>query len=147
MNLRHEIILGTLNGIGIVTALATLLGVWAGHHIVRRVEFTASSLAIPVGVAMIAGVALEIGALLSHNQEITAAAGILGATAFWDAFEFVRQGRRVQRGHAPANPHNPRHAQYLAIGNATLADLLKRRPVGHTVDISELQALSQVDRR
>jgi len=32
----------------------------------------------------------------------------------WDAFEFYRQHYRIQSGHAPANPDNPRHARILA---------------------------------
>ena len=42
------------------------------------------------------------------------ATGILGVTLLWDSFEFWRQQKRVIKGHAPANPDNPRHARILA---------------------------------
>jgi len=35
-------------------------------------------------------------------------------TFLWDAFEFYRQHYRIQSGHAPANPDNPRYARILA---------------------------------
>ena len=55
-------------------------------------------------------------------------------TVLWDALEFTRQHRRVVKGHAPANPSNPRHARILAEhSNATTLDLLKRDPLGRQV--------------
>ena len=54
---------------------------------------------------------------------------ILGITLLWDALEFTRQQKRVKKGHAPANPHNPRHAKILAEHpTATTLDLLKHLP-------------------
>jgi hypothetical protein len=39
--------------------------------------------------------------------------GILGITLLWDALEMTRQQRRICKGHAHANPDNPRHARIL----------------------------------
>ncbi len=118
----------TLNGIGVVAALATFLGVWMGHVTVRKVEFRASDLRVPVLLAVLIGVGLEVAALSSSSLAVSVACGILGMTALFDALEFRRQFKRVKKGHAPANPRNPRHAPLLAEGKATPVDLLKREP-------------------
>jgi hypothetical protein len=44
-----------------------------------------------------------------------------------------RQQKRVLKGHAPANPENPRHAAFLAQGKGTTEDLLEREPQGKPV--------------
>ncbi len=118
----------TLNGIGVVAALATFLGVWIGHVTVRKVEYRAPDLRVPMFIAVISGLALEIAALSSSSLYVSGACGILGMTALFDALEFRRQFKRVKKGHAPANPDNPRHAPLLAEGKATTHDLLKREP-------------------
>ena len=120
----------TLNGIGVVTALATFFGVWIGHVTVRKVEYRAANLRGPMIAAVIIGLALETIALLSNSLYISGACGILGMTALFDALEFRRQFKRVKKGHAPANPNNPRHAPLLAAGTATTIDLLKHEPTG-----------------
>ena len=38
----------TLNRIGVVAALATFLGVWIGHVTVRKVEYRAPDLRVPM---------------------------------------------------------------------------------------------------
>ncbi len=120
----------TLNAIGAVAALATFLGVWIGHVTVRKVEYRAPDLRVPMLIASIGGLILEIVALASTSLSVSGACGILGMTALFDALEFRRQFERVKKGHAPANPNNPRHAPLLAEGRATTNDLLKREPVG-----------------
>ena len=122
---------------GVVAAIATFLGVWIGHVTVRKVEYVTGDLRIPAIVAVIVGLALEIAALSSDSLLVSGALGILGMTVLFDAFEFRRQHQRVKRGHAPANPNNPRHAKLLAEGHGTLVDWLKRDPVGHAVDPKE----------
>ena len=119
-----------LNGIGLVAALATFFGVWAGHVLVRKIEFSARSLTPPTIMAVIVGVSLEVIALSSDNVSLSGACGIVGMTALFDAFELRRQYRRVKTGHAPANPNNPRHADLLASGKATTINWLKREPIG-----------------
>jgi hypothetical protein len=74
-------------------------------------------------------------ALSSGSLYISGACGILGMTALFDALEFRRQFKRVKKGHAPANPNNPRHAPLLAEGQATTVDLLKREPVGRLANL------------
>ncbi len=120
----------TLNWIGVVAALATFFGVWIGHVTVRKVEYRAPDLRVPIFIAAITGLALEVVALSSSSLSVSGACGILGMTALFDALEFRRQFKRIQKGRAPANPNNPRHAPLLAEGAATTVDLLKREPTG-----------------
>jgi hypothetical protein len=64
----------------------------------------------------------------------------VGLTLLWDAFEFVRQSRRVMKGHAPANPDNPRHAGYLQKHDtATTRDWLNRDPHGRPLSPADLE--------
>jgi hypothetical protein len=120
----------TLNWIGVAAALATFFGVWIGHVLVRRVEYRAPDLRVPLLGAIIIGLALEVAALSSSSLYVSGVCGILGMTALFDALEFRRQFKRVKKGHAPANPNNPRHAAVLAEGVATTSDALKREPTG-----------------
>ncbi len=120
----------TLNAIGVVATLATFFGVWIGHVTVRKVEYRAPDLHVPIFSAAIIGLALEVVALSSSSLYISGMCGVLGMTALFDALEFRRQFKRIKKGHAPANPHNPRHAPLLAEGTATTVDLLKREPTG-----------------
>ncbi len=123
----------TLNGIGVIASIATFFGVWLGHVTVRKVEYHALDLRMPIVIAIVIGLALEVIALSSSSSYLSGACGILGTTALFDALEFRRQFKRVKKGHAPANPDNPRHARLLAEGQATTIDLLKRNPVGHII--------------
>ncbi len=120
----------TLNWIGVVAALATFFGVWIGHVTVRKVEYRAPDLRVPMFSAVLIGLALEAMALASNSLYVSGVCGILGMTALFDALEFRRQFKRVQKGHAPANPNNPRHASLLVDGKATTVDVLKREPLG-----------------
>ncbi len=130
----------TLNGIGLVAALATFFGVWIGHVTVRKVEYHAPNLRGPMLSALIIGVTLEVVALSSDSLYVSGACGILGMTALFDALEFRRQFKRVKKGHAQANPSNPRHAPLLANGQATTIDLLKREPTGQVITYKEQAA-------
>jgi hypothetical protein len=127
----------TLNAIGLVAALATFYGVWFGHVTVRKVEYRAPDLRVPMSVAIVIGLALEVVALSSDSLYVSGACGILGMTALFDALEFRRQFKRVKKGHAPANPTNPRHAPLLAEGKATTIDWLKREPTGQVIICKE----------
>ena len=121
----------TFNWIGVVAALATFFGVWIGHVTVRKVEYRAPDLRGPMLLAILIGGALELAALSSSSLYVSGACGILGMTVLFDALEFRRQFKRVKKGHAPANPNNPRHVPLLAEGQATTGDLLKREPAQH----------------
>jgi len=127
-----------INFIGLIAALAAFLGIWLGHVSVRVIERNAKKLWPPIAIAVVLGLILEIYSLSTINQPLSTAAGILGITILWDALEFTRQERRIKKGHAPANPSNPRHAQILAeYSSATTLDLLKRDPVGRQVSPDE----------
>jgi hypothetical protein len=127
-----------INFIGITAALAVFLGIWLGHVSVRVIERNAKKLWLPIAIAIVLGLVLEIFSLLTVNCLLSTATGILGITILWDALEFIRQEKRVKKGHAPANPSNPRHAQILAdYPSATTHDLLNRDPVGRQVSSDE----------
>lgn len=131
-----------LNTLGIVCAIATFGGVWLGHVAVRRIEFHAPTLTLPILSTLGLGLAAEIASILLKVPSASAALGILGMTLLWDSFEFVRQERRIRKGFAPANPNNPRHARILQESPAaTTLDWLKREPCGRQYTSKEIEAI------
>ena len=134
-----------INLIGLIAALAAFIGIWLGHVSVRVIERNAKTLWQPIIIAIALGLVLEIWSLITDYRLLSTVTGILGITILWDALEFVRQEKRVKKGHAPANPSNPRHAQILAEhSSATTLDLLKRNPVGRPVNPNEaIQLLTE----
>jgi len=127
-----------LNFIGLVAAITAFLGIWLGHVSVRIIERNVRRLWPSITIAITLGITLEIWSLMTGYRLLSTALGILGITILWDAFEFIRQEKRVKKGHAPAYPDNPRHARILAEHpSATTLDLLKRDPVGHPVAANE----------
>ncbi len=119
-----------LNWIGVLAAAATFSSVWLGHVGVRKIEAHSPTLWLPMIAALALGLGSEVGTLLSKSLYLSGALGIFGATLLWDALEFIRQHTRVEQGHAPANPANPRHARLLVGGTATTMDWLAREPHG-----------------
>lgn len=118
----------TLNGAGIAAAACAFLGIWLGHRAVRRVEFTSTDLKLPMLLFASAGLGMEMLSLQTAGRPLSAGLGILGITLLWDTLELWRQQKRVQKGHAAANPDNPRHARILAnYPAATTADPLRTR--------------------
>ena len=116
---------------GLWMALATFLGIWGGHVGVRWLERTVTRIAPAAAVLATLGLGLNLFTFFAPNLNVAGVCSIIGITLLWDAYELFRQQRRVQKGHAPANPRNPRHAAYLAAaGPATTADLLDREPTG-----------------
>jgi hypothetical protein len=131
-----------VNPIGLAAAASTFLGVWFGHVAVRKIESISPTIWLPTSVFAIAGVALEWFSLSTFNLPLSTASGILGITLLWDAIEFTRQQNRVKKGHAPANPHNPRHARLMReYESVTTVDLLKREPIGNPVSSGEATKL------
>ena len=127
-----------LNLIGLIAAVSTFLGVWFGHVAVRKIEYISPTIWLPTTGFAMAGIVSEGLALLTPSFLLSTAFGILGFTFLWDALEFTRQQNRIKKGHAPANPHNPRHARLLReYPSATTLDLLKRDPIGEQVSPSE----------
>jgi uncharacterized protein DUF4491 len=121
-----------MNFIGVVAALTAFFSIWFGHVAVRKIEFISPTIWIPTLIFAALGLLTEYLSLITDNRLLTTTLGILGITLLFDALEFTRQQRRIRKGHAPANPNNPRHATILADSNfhATTLDLLKREPTG-----------------
>lgn len=129
-----------LTWIGLTAAAATFGGVWLGHVAVRKIEYLSLTVWLPSSAALVAGLLLEAASLASDNPNFSAAAGILGMTLLWDALEFWRQQKRVRKGHAPANPRNPRHARILHdFPQATTIDWLDRYPTGRRLNAEEIR--------
>jgi len=121
---------------GLWMALATFLAIWWGHVGVRWLEANSVRVGPPATALVVAGLALNFYALSSASLAVAGVCSIIGITLLWDAFELYRQQKRVQKGHAPANPANARHAAYLAAAGsrATTVDLLKHEP-GESVPV------------
>jgi hypothetical protein len=131
-----------INLTGLAAALATFLGIWWGHVAVRVIEARLTDIRPAMGLAVLFGLGMWMGALLTDWMPLSAALGIFGVTLLWDSFEFYRQEKRVKIGHAPANPDNPRHVRILAeFSSATRLDLLNRNPIGRPVDADEAARL------
>jgi hypothetical protein len=127
-----------LNTIGLAAAASTFVGVWFGHVAVRKIEFVSPTVWLPTIAFAMTGFAFEWASLSNSNFPLSTACGILGITFLWDALEFTRQQNRVKKGHAPANPNNPRHARLMREhSSVTTLDLLKRNPIGKPVSHGE----------
>ena len=123
-----------INILGLTAALAAFFSIWFGHVAVRKVEFLSPTIWLPTVIFATVGLFVEFLSLSIVNRPWSVALGILGITLLFDALEFTRQQNRVKKGHAPANPNNPRHAKILAeCSSATTLDLLKRDPIGRIV--------------
>lgn len=131
-----------INWTGPAAAAATFFGVWFGHVSVRKIEREVERIWIPAAIALTLGLGLELASLWTDSRVVAAICGILGVTLLWDSLELgIRQPKRVMKGHAPANPRNPRHAHILELySEATTIDLLDRDPRG--VPFSEEEILS-----
>ncbi len=133
-----------MNFIGVVAALTAFFSVWFGHVAVRKIEFVSPSIWIPSTIFAILGLVAEILSLSTVHRPLSTVLGILGITLLFDAFELARQQKRVRKGHAPANPNNPRHAKFLANPSlhATTLDLLKRDPIGQPIHVEQVAKLT-----
>jgi hypothetical protein len=131
-----------MNIIGVIAALAAFFSVWFGHVAVRKIEFISEKIWIPIVIFVTSGLIVEFLSLSTSHQSQSAILGILGITLLFDGFELTRQQKRVRKGHAPANPANPRHARILAeYSLATTLDLLKREPTGQPVTLEQAARL------
>ena len=131
-----------MNAIGVVAALATFLSVWFGHVAVRKIELRSPTIWLPTTIFAAVGIFVEFLSLSMVYRPFSVALGILGITLLFDALEFTRQQNRVKKGHAPANPNNPRHAKILSEHtSATTEDLLKRDSKSHTALVDEISQL------
>ena len=124
-----------MNLIGLTAALTAFFSIWFGHVAIRKIEFISPTIWIPTTIFGAVGLSVEFLSLAMVNRLSSVVFGILGITLLFDAFEFSRQQNRIRKGHAPANPKNPRHDKILVQhASATTLDLLKRDPVGESVD-------------
>jgi uncharacterized membrane protein YfcA len=131
-----------MNSIGLVAALAAFLSIWFGHVAVRKIEFLSPTIWLPTTIFATLGSFVGFLSLSTTHRSLSAALGILGITLLFDALEFSRQQKRVKKGHAPANPNNPRHAKILqGYSSATTRDPLKRDPIGHVISAEEVTHL------
>ena len=133
-----------LNTIGLVSAIASFLSIWWGHVAVRKIEAKTVTLWLPMTAAFTLGMISEFIAAWTENIQLSAAFGIMGVVFLWDTFEFYRQQKRIKKGHAPANPDNPRHARILEnYPAATILDLLNRDPRGDKYSEDEIKAIQE----
>jgi hypothetical protein len=119
-----------MNFIGVVAALSTFLSVWFGHVAVRKVESISHTIWLPSFVFTVLAFLVAFFSLSATSRPLSVALGIFAITLLIDALELRRQQNRVRKGHAPANPNNPRHARILReYQSATTHDPLKRDPI------------------
>ena len=122
----------TINMIGMLASLITIITIAFGHVMVRELEFRLASIQPAIFTCVLLGIGFMISAFVVVNNSFSAVFGILGITFLWDALEFYRQQKRVIKGHAPANPNNPRHQHLLSqYPSATIVNLTDREPRGH----------------
>lgn len=126
---------------GAVCAITTFLNIWIGHVSVRAIEAKSERLWQPMAVFIIAGI-LSLEASTRSVGASQAVLGITGVMLLWDAFELYRQHHRIQVGHAPANPSNPRHQRLLTtFPTATTVNLLDRNIRGEAYTVEEIKAI------
>jgi hypothetical protein len=127
-----------INPLGLIAALTAFFSIWFGHVAVRKIESISPSIWIPSMSFIILGLSCEWLSLKAPSLEVTTVFGILGITFLFDGFELRRQQRRIFKGHAPANPENPRHAKILReSASATTVDFLKREPIGASFTVQQ----------
>ncbi|HLO17211.1 MAG TPA: DUF4491 family protein [Anaerolineales bacterium] len=127
-----------MNLIGLSAAFATFLSIWFGHVAVRKIEFNSPSIWLPASAFAIVGITFEWLSLIASSFFLSTTCGIIGITLLWDALEFTRQQNRIKKGHAPANPDNPRHVRLMReYTSVTTLNLLKRDPIDEPVSHSE----------
>ena len=134
-----------LNWLGPASAFATFFGIWIGHVSVRKIEREVERIWIPSALALLFGIGLVTASFITPNLILSTICGILAVTLFWDALELaIHQPNRIKRGHAPANPNNPRHSMILAtFPSATTIDWLDRDPRGIPYTNEELNSLME----
>jgi hypothetical protein len=128
----------TVNPLGLIAAFTAFFSIWFGHVAVRKIESISRTIWIPSTIFAILGLSCEWLSVKAPSLQIATVFGILGITLFFDSFELTRQQRRIIRGHAPANPDNPRHAKVLReYPSATTLDFLKRDPSSFLISVSD----------
>ena len=129
-----------INSIGLLAAITTILTIAFGHIMVRELEYRIHTIKPAITICIFLGTGLELAALLADSRTASAIFGIIGITVLWDGLEFYRQQKRVIKGHAPANPDNPRHQRILSqYPTATSVNIVDRDPRGYPYSEDEIQ--------
>lgn len=132
----------TINFIGLLAAITTIITIGFGHIMVRKWEAKLESIKPALLVCVLLGIGFAFGSLYSQSNVVSAMFGIMGITFLWDALEFHRQQKRVIKGHAPSNPQNARHQRILTqYPAATTVSLLNRDPRGYPYSEDEIQSI------
>ena len=127
-----------MNTLGLVAAVTAFMSIWIGHVMVRKIESISQTIWLPMIIFTTLGLITEYCSLITDNLSLKTALGIIGIILLWDSFEIYRQQKRIIKGHAPANPNNPRHEKILKeYSSATTLDLLKREPTGSPLPVGE----------
>ncbi len=95
----------SLQWAGPMLAAVTVITIWLGHVMVRKVNYHFGTR--PVPLVAVLGLGAMIASLLTASDLLSGVLGIVGITTLWDAFELVRQEERVKKGRAPVNPRRP----------------------------------------
>jgi hypothetical protein len=120
-----------MNYLGLAAAATAFLNIWIGHVAVRKVEFYSQTIWLPTVLTIALGLFVEFLSLSMGNLFLKTMLGITGTLLLWDALELARQQHRVKKGHAPANPNNPRHLKILSEHHtATALNGLNPNPLG-----------------
>ena len=131
-----------INSIGIVSAIVTLFTIAVGHIMVREVEYRINQIQHAIIICILLGIGFGLASLTTVNKIISTVFGIMWITFLWDGLEFFRQQQRVIKGHAPANPDNPRHQKILShYPSATTENLTDRDPRGYPYTDEEIRSI------
>jgi len=103
-----------VNLLGPVAAVTAFISVWGGHVSVRKIEARTVKLWKPMLAYFLLGAVLLTASLFASNRLASMTSAIVGITLLWDMLELRRQEKRIWKGHATANPNNPRHQAILA---------------------------------
>lgn len=133
-----------MNSLGVFCALTSFLNIWFGHVAVRFIEARTNNIKLPAGIFVLAGLILIYLAGAASNTLSSSIFGISGLITLWDSIELFRQEKRVIKGHAPANPGNPRHKKILLeYSDASQFNFLAREPRGFPYSQKELKTIQK----
>jgi Domain of unknown function (DUF4491) len=108
-----------VNLLGPVAAVTAFISVWGGHVSVRKIEARTVKLWKPMLAYFLLGTTLLTASLFASNRPVSMVSAMVGITLLWDVLELRRQEKRIWKGHATANPNNPRHQAILAKQRST----------------------------
>ena len=95
----------TVEWAGPVLAAVTVVTIWLGHVMVRKVNYLFGS--VPAIPLFFIGSGILTASLFVSSDLLSAVLGIVGVTTLWDCVELIRQENRIRKGHAAENPKRP----------------------------------------